>query len=412
MPTVAIKDPLLNVSDDFLRNPYPYYSELRENAPLYWSESGKYWIVTRFEDADAILRDLRFGKRSPSWAMENNIVGKTAAKFVRTLVGHDPQKTQSMLNANPPDHTRLRGLVNKAFTPKMVEQMRVHIEQIADDLLDKVQAAGRMDLVADFAFPLPVTVIAEMLGVPAKDQETFKSWSNSVTGVLEPGASIPALLCAAVAKRSLESYLRPLIAERRKNPQDDLISVLVQAEEAGNRLTAEELLANVILLLVAGHETTVNLIAGSALGLLTNPEQRQLLENRPELLSNAVEEFLRWVSPVQITRRIATEDIEFGGKTIKSGDWVIVCNGAANHDPEKFPDPDKLDITRGNVKHLAFGIGIHHCLGWAVATAEGQIAVDKLLRRLPNLKLAIEPEQIEWKRPFSLRGPKKLPVTF
>lgn len=411
MQTATLKDPLLHVSADFLRNPYPYYDKLRQAEPVFWSEEGKYWIITRYADADAMLRDLRFAKKPPSWGIENSCIGHRIMQLFRTSIP-SMNTAQSMLHMNPPDHTRIRGLVNKAFTPKMVEQMRSHIEEIADQLLDRAEQKGSFDLVADYAFPLPVTVIAEMLGVPAADREVFKGWSNTLTAILEPGADLPSLLKAALARNGLVGYLRPLIEKRRKNPQDDLISSLVQAEEEGSKLTEEELLANVILLLIAGHETTVNLIAGSAFGLMTNPDQKALLIKQPELLENAVEEFLRWVSPVQIVRRHPAQDLEFGGKSMKAGQSIIVSIGAANHDPERFPNPDKLDITRSDTKHLAFGIGIHHCLGWAVATAEGQIAVGKLLKRMPGIKLSVDPERLEWKRPFALHGPKKLPVSF
>jgi cytochrome P450 len=294
----------------------------------------------------------------------------------------------------------------------MVEQMRLHIQEIANDLLSKVEKKGFMDVVHDFAFPLPVTVIAEMLGVPACDHAKFKVWSNAVTKILEPGANAVALINAAISRKRLISYLRPLIAERRRKPQEDLISSLVQAEEAGNHLTEEELLSTLILLLVAGHETTVNLISNSILALMTHPDQMQLLQSKPELLNNAIEEFLRWSSPVQIVRRVALENIEIGGRAISTGQTVIVSLGAANRDPERFPDPDRLDITRSDTKNLSFGFGIHHCLGSSLATAEGQLAVATLIKRMPGIKLAIDHDRIEWKRPFSLRGPKELPVSF
>lgn len=409
---ILLKDPFLPVTDDFLRDPYRYYKNLRDNDPVFWSESGKYWIITRYADADTILRDLRFGKSMPKFAAENSLLGKAVIPLLKHFLAGGASTSQSMLNMNPPDHTRLRSLVNKAFTPKMIEKMREHIQQIADDLLNKKQGQKQMDLVADFAFPLPVTVIAEMLGVPPSDQEQFKVWSNALTVILEPGACPMSLLKAGGARNKLVAYLRPLIEKRRKDPQDDLITSLVQAEEEGSRLTPDELLANVILLLVAGHETTVNLISGSLLSLMLYPEQKDLLNSRPELLNDSVDEFLRFCNPVQMVRRYAVEDVEVGGKKIAAGQSIIVSVAAANHDPAKFNDPDKLDLTRTDIKHLAFGMGIHHCLGWSLAVAEGQIALQSVLSRMPNMKLMLNPEQIEWKRPFSLRGPVRLPVSF
>lgn len=406
-----LADPLLHVSESFLRDPYPYYKQLRDSDPVYWSQEGNYWIITRYADADFVLRDLRFGKGMPLVKSQLSRLGRLFFQLAPSamLIG---QPGQSMLHQNPPDHTRMRGLVNKAFTPKMVEQMRAHIQQIADDLLNKVESRGEMDLVQDYAFPLPVTVIAEMLGIPPEDQARFQKWSRGLTAVLEPGANVAALVRAAFARNALVSYLKPLIEERRKEQRQDLISSLVEAEEAGNKLTEQELLSNVVLLLVAGHETTVNLISNSALALMTHPDQKQLLISKPELINNAVDEFLRWMSPVQIVRRVANEDVEIGGKKIKTGQVVIISVGAANRDPERYPNPDKLDITRSDIKHLAFGIGIHHCLGYALAQAEGQISLATLLKRWPDTRLLVAPETIEWKRPFSLRGPKQLPVSF
>jgi hypothetical protein len=406
-----LKDPLVHITPAFLKDPYPYYKELRENEPVFWSEEGGYWLITKYTDADLILRDLRFGKRN-SFLGTSGGIAKQALKCMVSTVFPDAAASNSMLNQNPPDHTRLRGLVNKAFTPKMVEQMRSHIQQITDDLLDKVQSQGYMDVAADFAFPLPVTVIAEMLGIPATDREKFKHWSNAMVSLLEPGASMMLLPSALSARSALIAYLRPLIEKRRKEPKEDLISSLVQAEEEGSKLSEAELLANIVLLLIAGHETTVNLISNSVFGLLTNPSQMQLLKSQPELMRNAVEEFLRWSSPVQIVRRFALEDITIGGKTIKKGESVIISVGAANRDPEVFANPDKLDMTRSDIKHLAFGIGIHHCLGFALAITEGEIAVGTLLRRMPNIQLAMNPGEVEYKRPIALRGPKRLPVSF
>jgi cytochrome P450 len=410
-PTARLKDPLIHVTADFLADPYPYFKQLRDTDPVLWSEEGQYWLITKYAHADSILRDMRFGK-SNAFLGTGGGIAKQALRCLVGAVFPDTTASNSMLLQNPPDHTRLRGLVNKAFTPKTVEQMRSHIQQITDELLDKVQNKGKMDAVADFAFPLPVTVIAEMLGIPTEDHQKFKRWSNSMIALLEPGASMMVLPGALAARGALIAYLRPLIEQRRKSPKEDLISSLVQAEEEGSKLTQAELLANIVLLLIAGHETTVNLISNSILGLLTNPSQTELLKSQPSLMRGAVEEFLRWSSPVQIVRRYALEDVTVGDKTIKKGQSVVICVGAANRDPEVYANPDKLDVTRTNIKHLAFGVGIHHCLGFALAETEGEIAIGTLMRRMPNLQLAMNISDIEYKRPIALRGPKTLLVTF
>ncbi|HEY9715835.1 MAG TPA: cytochrome P450, partial [Trichormus sp.] len=278
--------------------------------------------------------------------------------------------------------------------------------------LDAVQSKGKMDLMEDFCFPLPAIVIAEMLGIPAKDRDKFKSWSHTITAALDPNPNIKLLDMAKIirANQELVAYLKPLVADRRKDRKSDLISALVAAEEDGAKLTEIELIANTVLLLIAGHETTTNLIGNGTLALLRNPDQRAELEANSELLPSAINELLRYDSPVQLIRRISGSDLELGGQTIKEGDSVLLSVGSANHDPSQFTDPDKLDIKRTNNKHVSFGHGIHHCLGSALAETEGQIAISTLLRRMPKLKL--ETKEVEIKRPFSLRGPKALPVSF
>jgi cytochrome P450 len=290
--------------------------------------------------------------------------------------------------------------------------MRSHIQDIANELIDAVQNKGKMDLMADFSFPLPAIVISEMLGIPAKDRDKFKHWSHTITAALDPNPNIKLLDMAKIihANQELIAYLKPLVAERRTERKDDLISALVAAEEDGAKLTESELIANTVLLLIAGHETTTNLIGNGTLALLRNPEQRSELQANPDLIQSAVTEFLRYDSPVQLIRRIAGEEMQVAGQTVKEGQAVLLSVGSANHDPTQFADPDKLDIKRTNNKHLSFGHGIQHCLGSSLAETEGQIAISTLLRRLPNLKLATK--DIEIKRPFSLRGPKSLPVTF
>lgn len=404
-PTSTLVDPFIAPTKEFYQNPYPSFAKLREDAPVYWSSKGEYWLVSRYADAREILGDLHFEKGARRFKALDML-----AKFIpnKEMMGF---RQQSMLNQNPPDHTRLRGLVNKAFTPSMISQMRTHIEQIANELLDQVESKGEMDLVHDFSFPLPATVIAEMLGIPAKDRDRFKGWSHAMVSVLEPSPHVLNVAKTLSAYKELTDYLKPLVEERRREKKGDLISALVAAEEDGNRLTEAELLSNTVLLLIAGHETTTNLIGNGILALLRNPDQMDMLKQKPDLMPSAVQEFLRYDSPVQIVRRIADSELEIGDQKINPEQAVIVSLGSANRDPSMFADPDKLDITRANAgKHVAFGHGIHHCLGSTLAETEGQIAIGAVLRRMPNLKL--KTDKLEYKEPFSLRGLKALPLKF
>jgi cytochrome P450 len=318
-----------------------------------------------------------------------------------------------MLDRDPPDHTRLRGLVSKAFTPRVVEALRPHIQTIVDGLLDRVRGAGKMDLVEDFAYPLPVIVICEMLGVPLEDRERFKTWGLDIARGLDaiwlpPDSDVARRSVAA--RHELAEYFRDLIGRRRTEPRADLLSGLIAAEEAGDKLSEEELLATCILLLVAGHETTVNLIGNGTLALLRNPDQLERLRRQPDLIGAAVEELLRYDGPVQRTARIPSEDVVIGGRTIPKGEMVMPFMGAADRDPAQFPDPDRLDIARADNRHLAFGWGIHFCLGAPLARVEGQIAIGTLVRRLPDLALATE--RPEFRQSLTLRGLSSLPVSF
>lgn len=417
-PSTTLSDPLLSPSADFFANPYPTFDKLRSEAPVFWSEKGEYWLVTRFDDVYEVTSSKLFEKGA------KKIPNADALTKMIPAAGELMQfRSRSMLLQNPPDHTRLRSLVNKAFTPTMVSELKPRIEAISTELIthilskSKKHAAsgaqtGEFDLINDFAFPLPATVIAEMLGIPASDRDKFKEWSHAITIALDPNPEPSLMNLAKVAGgyKSLISYLRPLLEERRKSRKDDLISSLIAAEEDGNRLDEVEILSNVILLLIAGHETTTNLIGNGMLALLRNPQQMELLKATPDLMPSAITEFLRYDSPVQFVRRIATQDVEIGGVTIGAQQVVIALLGAANHDPAHFAAPDKLDIMRQDNKHIAFGHGIHHCLGWSLAETEGQIAIATLLRSFPNLKL--KSEKVEFKQPFSLRGLKHLHLTY
>jgi cytochrome P450 len=387
---------------EFVADPYPMYHRLRAEDPVHHSSLG-FWVLTRYPDVMAMLRDPRLTKEP--------IAAFVAARFGMAVP--PPGLGLSMLDRDPPDHTRLRGLVSKAFTPRALESLRPHIQQIVDDLLAHAVGKGEMDLVEEFAYPLPVRVICEMLGVPVKDHERFKAWGLDIARgldaiMLPPDSEVGQRSISG--RRALADYFRGLIAERRAAPRDDMLSALIAAEEAGDKLNEEELLATCILLLVAGHETTVNLIGNGTLALLRHPDQLRKLRENPGLIGTAVEELLRFDGPVQRTARIPSEDITIGGQTIGKGEMVMPFLGAADRDPTQFPDPDRLDITRADNRHIAFGMGIHFCLGAPLARMEGQIAINTLLARLPKLALATDRPQ--FRQSLTLRGLQALPVSF
>ena len=336
--------------------------------------------------------------------------------MLTSVYGDDSEKPalpHSMLFRDPPDHTRLRALVSKAFTPRMIETMRDHIQEIVDRLLDRVQDAGRMDVMEDLAYPLPVTVICEMLGVPVTDHASIRGWSADIARSLD-AIGLPSdqeiVERGRTSRRALAGYFRRLVPERRARPQQDLLSGLIAAEEQGDKLSQDEVIAMCLLLFIAGHETTVNLIGNGTLALLRHPDQMRKLQADPALIGNAVEELLRYDSPVQRTARIASVDAEVGGQPMPKGTMVITALGAANRDPAQFSDPDVLDVTRKDPRHISFGFGIHFCLGAPLARVEGQLALGTLLRRMP--KLALAEANPEWRESSVLRGLKRLDVTF
>jgi cytochrome P450 len=318
----------------------------------------------------------------------------------------------SMLDRDPPDHTRLRNLVSKAFTPRVIEGLRPRVREVVDGLLDRAEDRRAMDLIEEFAYPIPVVVICEMLGVPVADHERFKGWSLD----LARGLDASLFGDPEIARRSSESqhalrdFFRGLIAERRASPRDDLLSLMIAAEEAGDKLSESELLATCILLLVAGHETTVNLLGNGTLALLRHPAELRALRENPGLIGTAVEELLRYDGPVQRTARIPDTEVTVGGVTIPAGDMVMPFIGAADRDPAQFPDPDRLDLARADNRHIAFGWGIHFCLGAPLARLEGQIAISALVQRFP--KLALATDRPEFRRSLTLRGLTALPVAF
>jgi cytochrome P450 len=399
--TEPLFDPL---SPEFIRNPYPHYERLRTTDPMHLSPLGVF-VASRHAEASLVLRDKRFGK---------DYIERTKRRYGPQIMEQPIFRSMShwMLQQDPPDHTRLRGLVVKAFTARRVEDMRPRIQQIVDQTLDRVAPQGHMDLIEDFAFRLPVTIICDMLGIPEEHREVFYTSSRDGGRILDPVPLTPAEIAEGNASNAMaQMYFQQLFELRRKNPGNDLTTQLVQAEEDGSKLSNEELTANIILLFGAGHETTVNLIGNGLLALHRNPAQLALLKAHPELISNAIEEFLRYDSSVQLSGRVALEDIEdLGGKKIPKGEAVLCLLGSANHDPAVYPDrPDSLDITRPNVRPLSFGGGIHHCLGAQLARIEAEVAIATLLRRLPELKLddTVNPE---WRPTFVLRGLKRLPA--
>jgi cytochrome P450 len=386
---------------EFHADPYPFYRRLREQDPVHQTPMG-FWVLTRYEDCVAVLRDQRFG-REEFQQMLSSVYGSEESDRL----------PRSMLFRDPPDHTRLRGLVSKAFTPRTIEQLRGHIQEIVDRLIGRALAQGGMDVIEDLAYPLPVTVICEMLGVPLDDHASIRGWSSDIARSLDAiGLRIDEGIVerGRVARRALADYFRALLPERRARPQADLLSGLLAAEEQGDKLSEPEVISMCLLLFIAGHETTVNLIGNGTLALLRHPEQLARLQRDPGLVPNAVEELLRYDSPVQRTARITTEDVQIDGHAIARGTMVVTALGAANRDPAQFPDPDRLDVARKDPRHISFGYGIHFCLGAPLARVEGQLALGTLLRRAPGLTLA--EASPEWRESSVLRGLKQLRVTF
>jgi cytochrome P450 len=379
----------------FKANPYPFYARLRAETPVCATKllGQPTWLVTRYEDVLMVLRDERFAK---DWLPRTRWLHRASGPV-----------TRHMLNKDAPDHTRLRTLVHKAFTPGLVECLRERIQNLCDELLTGLTTDGRMELMGRYALPLPLTIIAELLGIPARDRSRVHSLSRSSIAA----SSLISVLRSLPDQRLLIRRLRKLIAERRREPRDDLITALVQAEEAGDRLSEGELVAMIVLLLIAGYETTVNLIGNAALALIQHPEQRELLQQNPALRDSAIEELLRYTSPLDMaSQRFAREDVGVDSVTIAQGHLVIAVLGSANRDESQFPDPDTFDITREPNRHVAFGQGVHFCLGAPLARLEGQIALMTLFRRFPNLRLAQEPERLRWRKSLIVRGLEELPV--
>ncbi len=382
-------------------NPYPMYRMMRENQSVNYLEPFNIWMVLGYDDVRTVLSDhARFSSQF------GGIVPAQAAGDPSTM----SRMASSLITSDPPRHTMLRNLINRAFTPRAVAALEPRIEAIANELLDQVAASGQIDLVHDFSYPLPVIVIAELLGVPAADREQFKHWSDAVVESADVMVGGSAARGESVTQEMF-AYFRGIIEQRRAEPQDDLISALLAAEVEGEKLSERDVLSLCWLLLVAGNETTTNLISNAVLSLLEHPEELARLRANPELLPTAIEEALRYRSPVQFMFRVTKADVELGGQTIPAGSMVLASIGSANRDEAKFPEPDRFDIARDPNPHIAFGVGIHFCLGAPLARLEARVALEAVLRRLPDLRRAND-DQLVPARGFVVHGYKSLPLVF
>ncbi|WJH29269.1 cytochrome P450 [Paenibacillus sp. CC-CFT742] len=390
----------------FIQQPFPVYEKLRAEEPVHrllLPSGHAAWMVTRYEDAVNILQDGRF---------VTGVLDNRNNETEEFLPSHQAIISRNLISVGPEDHRRLRRLIQKAFTPRMIERLRGRIVEISDELLDKIQAGNtrEFDLIEDYAFPLPIIVICEMLGVPLKDQDKFRAWSNTI---MESVSNPQMNQESDEVMKAFVDYLQELITERRNHIQQDLISDLISIEEEGDKLTEQELYALVFVLIIAGHETTVNLIGNGMLALLEHPQQKQLLMEQPDLIQAAVEEVLRFNGPAEISNvRWAAENVDFQGIQIRQGDMMLVALSSANRDSSRYENPDTFDITRKVNDHIAFGKGIHYCLGAPLARLEGEIAINALLQRLPEIRLNTDAELLEWRPGMIIRGLKAFPVVY
>ncbi len=390
----------------FAESPYPQYRLLLEHHPVQESPFGP-WMLFRYDDCFRFLRDPKLSVEDAAVAGAN-----PRAELREQVLGERAERgTRSMLNIDPPDHTRIRGIVQKVFTPRAIEQLAPRVQSLVDAALDAVVARGdTMEVIADLAFPLPFQVISDMLGMPDGDRDELRAWAHTLTLGLEPTLASLHFDDIIEASDLMTAHVLDAIEWKRAHPADDLLTALIEAEDGGERLTADELVDQVVLLFVAGHETTVNLIGNGTLALLRNRAQLERWQRDPSIATNAVDELLRYDSPVQFSRRVTTSDVDVDGRTIPTGAFLFIVLGAANHDPARWgPDADALDLTRsGAAQHLAFGSGIHHCLGAALARLEGRIALGTLVARFPEVSLGSEEPQ--WSGRLTLRGLDRLPV--
>ncbi|MEF8683652.1 UNVERIFIED_CONTAM: cytochrome P450 [Bacillus cereus] len=403
---LSIEDGINLASAQFKEDAYEIYKESRKKQPILFVnqvEIGKEWLITRYEDALPLLKDNRLKK---DWT---NVFSQDI-KNMYLSVDNSDHLTTHMLNSDPPNHSRLRSLVQKAFTPKMIAQLDKRIEKIADDLISDIERKGTLNLVDDYSFPLPIIVISEMLGIPKEDQAKFRIWSHAVIASPETPEEIK-----ETEKQLSEfiTYLQYLVDIKRKEPKEDLVSALILAESEGHKLSSRELYSMIMLLIVAGHETTVNLITNTVLALLENPNQLQLLKDNPKLIDSAIEEGLRYYSPVEVTTaRWAAEPFQIHDRTIEKGDMVVIALASANRDETVFENPEVFDITRENNRHIAFGHGSHFCLGAPLARLEAKIAITTLFNRMPELQIKGNREEIKWQGNYLMRSLEELPLTF
>ncbi|MEK4838119.1 MULTISPECIES: cytochrome P450 family protein [Bacillus] len=403
---LSIEDGINLASAQFKEDAYEIYKESRKKQPILFVnqvEIGKEWLITRYEDALPLLKDNRLKK---DWT---NVFSQDI-KNMYLSVDNSDHLTTHMLNSDPPNHSRLRSLVQKAFTPKMIAQLDGRIQRIADNLISDIERKGTLNLVDDYSFPLPIIVISEMLGIPKEDQAKFRIWSHAVIASPETPEEIK-----ETEKQLSEfiTYLQYLVDIKRKEPKEDLVSALILAESEGRKLSARELYSMIMLLIVAGHETTVNLITNTVLALLENPNQLQLLKDNPKLIDSAIEEGLRYYSPVEVTTaRWAAEPFQIHDRTIEKGDMVVIALASANRDETVFENPEVFDITRENNRHIAFGHGSHFCLGAPLARLEAKIAITTLFNRMPELQIKGNREEIKWQGNYLMRSLEELPLTF
>ena len=389
---------------DFLQNPYPTYQRLHTESPTFFDDITGMWFFGAHRDVDTILRDRRFGRSIL------HIIGREELGLPDPNPAYEPfykLGAHSMFDKEPPEHTRLRSLVHKAFTPRRIRDMQTHIQQICDDLLDTAQSKGIIDLLDDFAVPLPVTVIAQLLGIPHEDRHKLRPWSNAIVKMYELSHTPEQASAAIEASQAFNDYLIALAKKRRDDPQDDLITALVMVEEEGDRLTLDELVSTCVLLLNAGHEATVNVIGNGFNVLFKHQEHFDTLKKNPDLISTAIEELMRYDTPLQLFRRWVLEDLTYAGIDLKQGTEVALLFGCANHDPVVFNDPTTLKLNRTPNPHITFGGGVHYCLGAPLARMEIQIAFETLLRRFPNMRLETEPQ---FHPAYVIRGLQALPV--
>jgi pimeloyl-[acyl-carrier protein] synthase len=385
-------------SADVTHDPYPLYHAIRACAPVYFDPQLERWLITGYREVQSVLGDPRFSSKGAARLSRPDQQGNHSA-LAQNLA-------RNMIRNDPPEHTRLRNHVNRAFTPRLVEQLRTRIEELTNSLLNKVQASGKMEVRSDLAYPLPVAVITALLGADLEMAEQLRRWTDDLSNLL--GAPEPTSEMFDAANRSVmerDAYILSVAAERKSEPRNDLISALVS-----DKVSDADLCSICGVLLSAGHETTSNLISNGLLALLRHPEQLARLRDQPELIERAVEELLRYDSPVQWNGRLAVDDVEIAGAQIRTGDVVTIGHAAANRDPAQFQNPDELDITRYPNQHLAFGHGIHYCVGAALARIEGAIAITTVLRRMPNLRLS--KDDIQWKPGLLVRRLESLPVAF